>query len=63
MKRITLRLEPKLGWLADFHDDVEVLAAFGCTLIQTAYTARARPGFVLTAISKLNPGAVVEVQS
>lgn len=63
MKRITLKLDPQQGWLADFHDDQEVIAAFGCSMIPTAFTAKARPGFVLAEISKLNPGAVVEVQS
>lgn len=60
MKRITLIRTPS-GWIADFHDDQTVITAFGCSTVPTAFTASAPAGTVLAAISRLNPGHVVEV--
>lgn len=62
MRYITLRNTPT-GWLANFHEDAELLALFGTTEIPTAYTAQATPAHVLERISDLNPLAVVEVAS
>lgn len=61
MKRITLSRTPQ-GWIADFHEDAEVLEAFGCSTIPTAFGAGAPAATVLSAISKLNPQHVVEVR-
>lgn len=58
MKRITLKLTAQ-GWAATFHDDTEVIAAFGTDTIPTAYTANASAETVQSAIAKLNPGHVV----
>lgn len=62
LKLITLRNTPQ-GWTANYHGDAEIFDLFGTTELPTAYTARARPGFVLERISALNPQAVVELAS
>lgn len=51
------------GWLADFVGDAGIKRSFGTTLIPTAFTARAKADVVLDAISRLNPSAIVSVQT
>lgn len=60
--KITLHLDTtQNAWMANFHDDPAVIKAFGCTLVPTAFTSRARPQDVLHAIRQLNPTANVQL--
>jgi hypothetical protein len=49
------------AWMAQFVGDPEMIAAFGTDTIPTAFRDCAQAGTVYQAISKRNPGALVDV--
>lgn len=60
MKEIKL-FKTESGWMADFVGDEEVKAAFGTTVIPTAFTAKAPAREVVNTLVMLNPECAVSV--
>lgn len=54
MNKITLRLTND-GWVADFGDDPEIKALFGCSIIPTPFTQFTAAETVLDEIRYRNP--------
>jgi hypothetical protein len=60
--RITLIRTPQ-GWIADYsgpHAE-QIRLLFGCSLLPTAFTAKALPDVVKRTIQQLNPGVRVDL--
>ena len=50
------------SWMATFHDDEGMIAAFGTDTLPTPYTLRADGLTVLNAVRERNPGCTVSVR-